>query len=552
MSNREEYPLPLPTQSSIAHLFLPRNTFNYLEAHLPIPTSFMHTDLTFQLSSLVNFSSCLNILDERKEYYRGHCDVIRMMKGEPCLWMVQSAVQCPGSSLPYIHKLLALDFPSSNSNHPFASKKKILEWATNGMLPEKSALVFDSHYSPRSVVTWLSEKKFFFFTSLNKKWWDSEWRTMITYIVNEGDTQCIGPVEEEESDEKDDDGRMIEKVIGPVDKPKEKEKENEEVAEKKKKKEKKVPLNDLEQPLKDQEELPQRVAMAKNNGSIISMHWHRERNRKSKGVRAVVSNAFRRDELTKKQSGETAIINTFYASLFDLGSDSFNRFLSNLSPSPSHSHRPPSSNLVFSDLCHRILYLNIWSLQQQNTHFTIPSTSPAYGPKIFAQFLESLALGLWEYADTLPDTIIRLDATNSGCGCDICEEYKTRHDLTELLKREKERSDARKEEEEKKKQKEEEHKKKEERKRERELKKKDRHTYQIEYQREYKRRKTETTRQSYPKQPCLLCKRRVSENLLLKCVKCTLWVCGACHSLKGKAITFARLNYICSECKKNL
>ena len=152
-----------PSLPESPKLLLGRNAFTKMERVFAIPTSLMGTDFTDNLSRLVNFGNCLNILDERKEEYHGHCDVIRMNKGTPVIWMIQSAVQCHGSSLPFVHKILPLDFPSKDSNNLFSKKTSILEWASKGMIPGESGLVFDSYYSSRPALSFFAGEKFSLF-----------------------------------------------------------------------------------------------------------------------------------------------------------------------------------------------------------------------------------------------------------------------------------------------------------------------------------------------------------------------------------------------------
>ena len=141
-------------------------------------------------TSPVNYAECLNILDERKEEFHGHGDCVRMHKGVPVLWVIQSAVQCKGSSLPYVHKVLPLDFPSG-TKHAYSSKKALLKWATEGMFRDgRSELVFDSFYSSREAIEWIHPHHFFF-TSLNKLWWDPEWRALVSYMIDEGDVASM-------------------------------------------------------------------------------------------------------------------------------------------------------------------------------------------------------------------------------------------------------------------------------------------------------------------------------------------------------------------------
>jgi len=115
----------------------------------------MSSDITSNLCSLVNYERCVNILDERKEEYHGHCDVVRMNKKTPVLWMIQNVVQCENSSLLFVHKVFPLDFPSGGESNYFSKKENIMRWATEGMVKGESGIVCDSWYSTRDVCSWL-------------------------------------------------------------------------------------------------------------------------------------------------------------------------------------------------------------------------------------------------------------------------------------------------------------------------------------------------------------------------------------------------------------
>lgn len=56
---------------------------------LIIPTSSLASTLSESLQQYADWRGCAIILDERKEYYRGHADCIRMNRGNPVLWLSQ-------------------------------------------------------------------------------------------------------------------------------------------------------------------------------------------------------------------------------------------------------------------------------------------------------------------------------------------------------------------------------------------------------------------------------------------------------------------------------
>ena len=145
-----------------------RNCFNFMETTFNILTSLMEKDITINLYVLVNYKSCLNILDERKEESHGHSDCIRMTRDVPTLWIIQYGIQYKKASFPFINKVLLLDFSSGKSQNPFTSKMSFLKWATKGIGNRESALVCDSYYASYDSLSWIGKVNFFFFTSVNK------------------------------------------------------------------------------------------------------------------------------------------------------------------------------------------------------------------------------------------------------------------------------------------------------------------------------------------------------------------------------------------------
>jgi len=307
-------------------------------------------------------------------------------------------------------------------------------------------------------------------------------------------------------------------------------------------------LSVLEEPLKTNNSLPKRVALT-TTGCVISMHWHRERNKKSFGVRAVQSNAFVLEKRSpRKKDEKTAYVNTVYSSLYGLGSDAFNRFLSWYTP---RSSRQPSPQLVFSQVMHLTILLDVWALLQWNGRCRIPGTEPSYGTTIFISLLRKLSLGLLKFALRQSDDPIFPKANNSGCGCSTCKEYIKKHDLNNILKKhrewekeEKEREEQRKEKEKKQKEAAQRREEREERKRKRDLMTPE----EKEAEKKQKRRKG-STKARIPRVKCRgPCENEVKQNEGLICVRCQGTVCPRCHGLKGGGVAKARAAFLCHHC----
>lgn len=286
------------------------------------------------------------------------------------------------------------------------------------------------------------------------------------------------------------------------------------------------------------------------NKNVISMHWHRERNKKSFGVRAVQSNAFIPTLFPKNKNEKTAFVNSVYASLYGLGSDAFNRFFTRFSPT---GPRPASSKLVFSEMMHLTVLLDVWSILQQNGSYVIEGTGPSYGAPFFEKFLTDLSRGLLNYATTLvSNSKVLPDARNSGCGCDTCKEITRQTSLRVILERnrairEREKDHERKEREKEKKREEKERRareKEEKERRRREAKEKGVQT------KDTQGRARETTRTTRKTENCLQCKKVLYGKVGLKCVFCGGIVCPKCHGFRTRAVSVQRATYWCGTCEK--
>ena len=344
---------------------------------------------------------------------------------------------------------------------------------------------------------------------------------------------------EKEEDEGDDDGEEGEDE-------EDIEEENVKAVVKVGKKEKKVKLSKLEEPLKTKKVLPKKVAMVTEAGPVISMHWHRERNKKSFGVRAVHSNGFtveqKKQKKTKILSNQMVVVNTVYSSLFGLGSDAFNRFMTWFSP----PHRSASSSIVFSEMLHLTLYLDIWALQQWGGKYKIPEKENSYGTAIFETFLRDLAIQLMQYATSLPTDPIFPRPIIQGCDCESCVARLEELDVLNIIARQEREVQEEEIAEEKRCQKEKEIREKNERKRKRREKKKE----SEESERSERSQKPRKRRKKSQKVSCLSCSSKIYKEKTLLCVACNAPTCSRCHGLKGRGVSNRRMSFLCSSCSK--
>jgi flagellar biosynthesis GTPase FlhF len=274
----------------------------------------------------------------------------------------------------------------------------------------------------------------------------------------------------------------------------------------------------------------------------------------------------------------TARINLTYGSLYGLGSDAFNRFITHYSEA---GRRAPGHVHVFSNLTLETIFLDVWGLMQHiNKQYRI--TSSGYGCKEYLQFMDELVCGLLQYAYSLSNQPIRVSPTNDGCGCPECQNalldvkglLKQDEELRNKLEKEKEKKEAEKkhkiqakeqkekerrekevkaaeeksererkkaEEEEKKRMMKEEReikrkekeKEKEDRKRKREEQKEQKEKEDLiakEAKREEKRRKI-----IEKKEECEICKTLKKKEILFGCQQCNRQYCGSCMKLRGMA-----------------
>ena len=90
--------------------------------------------------------------------------------------------------------------------------------------------------------------------------------------------------------------------------------------------------------------------------TVYSMHWHRQRNKKTNGCRIVATNAVGIRKNEGKMKTTTALINSIYSGLYGLGSDAINRFVAVFFP---EGRRYGGQNEVFLTSCSSTFF---WTL----------------------------------------------------------------------------------------------------------------------------------------------------------------------------------------------
>ena len=126
-------------------------------------------------------------------------------------------------------------------------------------------------------------------------------------------------------------------------------------------------VRDSENELKSTRKQPPQTSLVMSSERVYSMRWYRDAGKQSWGVRCVSSNMF--DMVPQVKGSEVATVNATYGSLYGLGSDAFNRFLSLFKPKRS---RGASTAYVFSDITHQTIYLDTWSLCSLLGDFSLP------------------------------------------------------------------------------------------------------------------------------------------------------------------------------------
>lgn len=169
--------LPSGETVSIQSLLPPYSDYKRLRGRFYIPPGLMEGPITDNLRSfIIDMNGALNIWDEKKKAFFGHCDVIHLVKGIPCLWIMQ--VACPlgdGAEGPFMWGMRP-----HYSKLVDKTKIAIEEWVVAKKDDMRSALVMDSYYSAPEVLHAFNKpassapyfgKKQEFLTSLNMMWY---------------------------------------------------------------------------------------------------------------------------------------------------------------------------------------------------------------------------------------------------------------------------------------------------------------------------------------------------------------------------------------------
>ena len=538
-------------------LFLGRHKFFHYSGRLVIPAGLAKTVVSSSLKSLVDFAGSLLILDEKKQEYHGHAPCIRMIRGKPVVWVLQTAVQCKNAVLPYVYGV----WPLATKETP--ARVDIIKWARCDA-PNKTPMVFDSFYSTQKCVSWLLEERIYYMTALNRQWWQKPYALAARNIVDEGDSVEIAvlngvPSLEAESDatlDDDSEAKACAEAVGDAVEP---------PAKKKKTKAKKVDIT------KNLPKKPSKATLSSTTtDEVIGASWHQERNKKTFGLRCVSSNMFTISTSDATKS-DTALINTTYGTSYGLGSDAFNRYMAWLGE--KESRRGVGVAFVFSWLVMRMIVLSMWAFAQHKWpkyRVTKADGSGAHESTKAKQedadmddntktkwneFMDDLTVAALQYALTLSPNPNAPSPTNEGCSCDACKGDVDRHRLENVLdgvEKAREAAEAAAEAAEAKAKR---VKEKKERAAERAAKKEERDKEakkkaQIKAQRDAARAKRlrETTGK------CTMCSSVRDVDKLLGCdvPKCRHWVCTKCAGLVGGAIVAARNrdDWQCPSCAK--
>lgn len=293
---------------------------------------------------------------------------------------------------------------------------------------------------------------------------------------------------------------------------------------------------------------------------IFSAHWARHLTKRTEGIRIVATNAFQHDPFFAGTKKDMALINTLYATLYGLGSDSYNYFLKFFGE--PHKSRGTGADDMFSRLAFEHIVLNILALQQHNGLFVDQTKALNYHH--FCDFLLDMIKSLVELIPSLSEMKITPNPwQDRGCKCQTCIEATltvddilgvddnmaravAEYEEAERAKKEKARGKAAREKqrEEKRQQKSQEAKQKEEKKNRRAVEKAQRAHEKEQKKAAREQRKADTQTR------CAGCEKFKAYHKVIGCDYCDLWWCTPCAGLIGRQVDLAKKkdSWACPKC----